>query len=298
MSEEPKWRRFEKLVAKIQRDLSPDALVTHDEKIIGKNSGEPRQIDVSVRKRVGQYDLLIVMSCKDHKDPVDINDLGAFITDVEDVKANHGAMVAANGFTEGAKKLALAKGISLYRLIDAEKHDWQTEMALPSVCEETFLKGYQLVFSATGPFGISLEDQQNLIGVQLYDVNHKLIGTIEDLLVLEWNARKMPAEPGRHTVQLGGDNIYKIFHDKYCRVKVEVIVIVERRFYFGWWNVEQLSGFADELKGILTARNLKMRPITPETIKNKWQKINNPKELAIEPVIIIQTFALKFAVPI
>lgn len=33
---DPKWKRFEKLVAKVQQDLAPKATVTHNDKIAGK----------------------------------------------------------------------------------------------------------------------------------------------------------------------------------------------------------------------------------------------------------------------
>ncbi len=293
MTQDPKWKRFEKLVAKIQQDLSPDAIVTHNEKILGKDSGTLRQIDVLVRKKVGQYELLIAMSCKDHKEPVDINDLGSFITDVTDIRANHGAMVAANGFTEGAKTLAKTKGINLYRLIDAEQHDWHTELSLPTLCEETYLYGFQLIFTGSNPFGFSLEDQQNFGDVQLYNEKHQPIGTIDDLLVQQWNARELPAEEGTHVVTLGNGPVYKIYEGNYCRISVDVNIFVNKRFYFGWWNVDQMSGFADEITGVLTTRGFKMRPITPEIIKTSWELVD-PEALAIQPIINIQTFALKF----
>ena len=55
MEPEPKWQRFEKLVAQIQHELAPNALVTHNDQIRGYDSGKPRQIDVTVKQKVGQY---------------------------------------------------------------------------------------------------------------------------------------------------------------------------------------------------------------------------------------------------
>lgn len=48
----PKWKRFEEFVASIQKSLTPQAKVTHDELIKGK-SGVERQVDVSVKYNLG-----------------------------------------------------------------------------------------------------------------------------------------------------------------------------------------------------------------------------------------------------
>jgi hypothetical protein len=96
-SERVKWRRFEDLVATIQAALAKDAVVTPNDKVIGTLTGVPRQIDVSVRQKAGQFELLIVIDCKDYRRPVDVKDVEEFIGLVQDVGANKGAMVAPNG---------------------------------------------------------------------------------------------------------------------------------------------------------------------------------------------------------
>ena len=113
----PDWKKFEELVASIQQDLAPEAKVTANTKLIGK-SGTPRQIDILIEQETGQYSLRIVMDCKDYKVPVDVNDVEAFLGLVEDVGAHKAAMVAANGFTDTAKKRALSAGIDLFRLVE------------------------------------------------------------------------------------------------------------------------------------------------------------------------------------
>jgi hypothetical protein len=46
----PKWRRFEELVAQVQKELAPNAVVTHDDRIRGHDSGKPRQISLLSRE--------------------------------------------------------------------------------------------------------------------------------------------------------------------------------------------------------------------------------------------------------
>ena len=73
--DEADYKKLEKLVAKIQQDLAPRSTVSHNVKLQGK-SGAQRQIDVLVEDKIGQYQIKIVIDCKDYKTPVDIKDVG------------------------------------------------------------------------------------------------------------------------------------------------------------------------------------------------------------------------------
>jgi hypothetical protein len=55
----------------------------------GVDSKTARQIDISVRKRTGQYSILIVIDCKDHAEPIDVKDMEAFAGMVKDVRGPH-----------------------------------------------------------------------------------------------------------------------------------------------------------------------------------------------------------------
>ena len=77
---------LEILVAKIQKQLAPDAEVIHNAKLDGRNSKQKRQIDVLVRQKIGQYEMMIVLDCKDYARPVDVKGVEEF----------HGLIGAAN----------------------------------------------------------------------------------------------------------------------------------------------------------------------------------------------------------
>ena len=79
MRQPSKWKEFEKPVARVQADLAGNGVVTHNDKIIGNITGVERQIDVSIRGRIGQYDTLIVIECKDLGRPLDVKDVEEFI---------------------------------------------------------------------------------------------------------------------------------------------------------------------------------------------------------------------------
>lgn len=128
-------RDLEILVQKIQKQLAPDAEVLHDVTLPGKDGKRKRQIDVLVRQKIGQYEMLIVLDCKDHARPVDVNGVGAFHTLVTDVGANRGALVCPRGFTSGAKTLATDLQIDLFSPVDTDPHKWQAHVTVPVVCD-------------------------------------------------------------------------------------------------------------------------------------------------------------------
>src|SRR5436190_8121731 len=127
----PDWKKFEELAATIQSDLAPDAKVTPNAKLPGK-SGALRQVDILIEQRTGQYELRIIVDCKDYKNPVDIKDVETFLGLLSDVGAHKGAMIAANGFTTAAKERAASAGVDLFRLLDTRNQKWPSYVSVPA----------------------------------------------------------------------------------------------------------------------------------------------------------------------
>jgi hypothetical protein len=94
---DPRWKRFEKLVARMLTTLSTGAEVVYDDAIRGRLSEADRQIDVSVRSRVGGVEQLVVVQCRDYKSPLDVNAVGEFDSVIRDVGATKGIMVSVPG---------------------------------------------------------------------------------------------------------------------------------------------------------------------------------------------------------
>jgi hypothetical protein len=170
--ERPKWKKFEELVAKIQTDLAGDAVVTPNDRIRGK-TGVLRQVDVSIRKKVGQFELLIVLDCKDHGRPLDVKDVEEFMGLAQDVGAHKAGMVAANSFSEASKKRAQGAGIELYGVVDPGDHDWRSTLEIPAVIEFTGVTKFSLSFSAVGDEPFAPPDTRDLRTLVLYDVQDR-----------------------------------------------------------------------------------------------------------------------------
>lgn len=286
MTTDKKWKRYEKLVAQVQALLSPDAKVTHDDKILGKKSGTLRQIDVSVRKNVGQFDLLIAIECKDTSKPADIKDVEESIGLFQDVGAHKGAIVSAAGFTESAKSRGSRAGLELYRLIDAEDHDWKAIVSMPVLCDFRGIKSYNFTFSSgPGPLVIPPIDPRYIV---LFDENKQRLGTTMELLFNRWNHLEPPVEPGEvRDLKLGEGMTYLLYNDTYYEVIVKSDIIVEQKLYFGNLPIEEIKGFQDEIRGGIITQSFTTAALDVVEVERTWQKIESRDSLAVNPLLIL-----------
>ncbi len=290
----PKWKRFEDLSAQIQRDLSPGASVKENDKIIGKNSGVPREIDITIRKTVGQYKLLIVIDCKDYRRPVDIKDVEEFMGLAEDVGANKAAMIGARGFTEAAKTRAKKAGIDLHCIIDTDSHEWQTYVTIPALVDYRELSTFSLSLRSTSP-GFIVESQDFRF-MPLYTERGELIDVVRNLISKLWSSGAISMEPGRHIdIALTDDSTCIRSEGVFHKVDVKAEVVVSHMLFFGQLPIEEIRGFSDEINGGVFTKSFKIADFSITDVEKNWQIINSVEELAIQPTI---TFCMTNHIPV
>lgn len=289
---EPRSVRFEKLVARIQHDLSPGAQVRHNERIRGHKTRVLRQIDVTVRTQVGQFPLLIAFECKDLSRPANVNHVEAFAGLLEDIGANKGVLVSARGFTKAAKRRSAEAGIDVYRLVDAEDHDWKTYATIPILFHDNILvKSYfTLHFSCPPESGFEADDFEK---VEIYDFDGKSLGSPLDILRGCWNDGGVFDSPGHFKeVPLLQDIALFIRHRrKLYAVKLRAEAWVEQRSYFGRVPLDRISGFRNEISGGVITRSFQTAYLNFKELEKTFQLIDQPSKLAVRPVleICIQT---------
>lgn len=123
IGKDPKWKKFEKIVAGIHMLKFQGADVKFDDHIIGQKSKRRRQVDVSVRFMHGMYEYLTIVECKDSTRKVGIKEVEAFSKKREDLGAIHGVLVSSKGFQKGAIETAKFDRIELFTLKEM-KSDW------------------------------------------------------------------------------------------------------------------------------------------------------------------------------
>lgn len=130
---EKDWHNFEKLVTDIQRKLSPKYSVKPNQQMVGYKSKRSRQVDILIEHEIKPHRIQIIIECKYYNKKVNVKEVEAFISKLEDIKVSRGAMVSAKGFTKSAYQRALHENIQLYRVLDDSD---------PMLTEELHLAAY------------------------------------------------------------------------------------------------------------------------------------------------------------
>lgn len=127
-------RDYERFVYdKLQR-LFPEAQVTLNDRIPGRQSGLLREIDISIKMTVGNTEILYIVSCKDRgKRPADIQVLGEFSSVIKDVGAAKGFLICTSGFAKTNYQYARTLGIELLTVEDVGSDRWHVEIQVPLI---------------------------------------------------------------------------------------------------------------------------------------------------------------------
>ncbi len=125
---------YERFVYNKFQRLFPDAQVTLNDKIPGRQSGLLREIDISIKMSVGDAELLYIVQCKDRgKRPADILILGEFSSVIKDVGAAKGFLICTSGFARSNYQYARTLGIELLTVEDIESDRWHAEVQVPLI---------------------------------------------------------------------------------------------------------------------------------------------------------------------
>lgn len=280
----PIWKQLEILVAQIQRELAPDAEVTHNVKLKGRDSGQMRQVDVLVKQPIGQYEINIAIDCKDYADPVDVNGVGEFATMLRDIGANKGAMVAPKGFTQGARNLATSHQIDLFSPVDTDPHKWQVKVALPMICD---FRGAAIAFgiscSAPVPFRIEGDFWEKS---QAYDGDGKELGIPFPTAINRWNNGEYPTEPGDHEdIPLYPAPKTLIDNGYGMRVPVTLTVGIRvmQRLYFGYLPIVKIRGLKNEHTGAIVTNAFTTGVLDPREVEKSWTPLKSESDAPAKP---------------
>jgi len=283
-SNTPDWKVFEKIVAQIHKTLSPQAKVTHDDKIEGHESKKRRQIDISIRQNIGPHRILIIVQCKNYKRKIDITDVGEFVSVIKDVRANMGVLVSNAGFTDGAINLAKENNINLCAIFDAQNKDWSILIKLPVICDfrKPIMRG-QFKVITTKQFHRQTDPNK----IEFVKDNGELI-SLRKLFLKDWNEGKVDINIGEHIHIPTEKNLYiRSDEGKLIPITVTFNVRVESRLFFGYVGIEKSQGIVSATDGSYTTKELTTADIDVVEVETKWQKIDSKEEAPQSPFIVL-----------
>lgn len=119
-----KWREFEKLVARIEQAAVPhDAIVTSPDRIRDITTGQIREVDASIRHKIGTTEILITIECRKRSRKGDDTWIEQLATKKTKIGAAKTIAVSSTGFTEPAILSARHYGIELRTLSEVSAAD-------------------------------------------------------------------------------------------------------------------------------------------------------------------------------
>ncbi len=117
-----KGRSFEELIKELEELDTMGLQITSPDFIKDNITGDLREVDISIRGKIGSYDILIVIECRDRKSKQGIEWIEQISEKTKDIGANKVIAVSSSGFTKNAIIKAKSKNIELntFEEIDPE----------------------------------------------------------------------------------------------------------------------------------------------------------------------------------
>ena len=130
----PSWLDYEDYVYDTLRSKYPNHRFERDIRPVGK-TGTKRQVDIAIFEQIAGHEIFVVVDCKHYEKKIDVKNVETFIGMLEDLGADIGIMVTANGYTDTAMSRAKMSRVRLdiveYEDIDEYKFDID-------ICDECF----------------------------------------------------------------------------------------------------------------------------------------------------------------
>ena len=125
----PEWRLFEQQVARFLRAMDENAQVLWNQKVVGRLSGTPRQIDALITGTFAGEAVTFIAECKRYGSPLGIDLVDELVGKTLDVGADRGLLYSFKGYTAPARsraKGAVNPKISVYRLPEDSAVDYES----------------------------------------------------------------------------------------------------------------------------------------------------------------------------
>lgn len=128
------WREFEKLVARIERAMAPSgAEVKSPDHIPDKVTGQLREVDASIRYKVGTCPILITIECRDRSSIEDVQWIEQLAEKKRSIGGAITVAVSSSGFSEPAIKKAAALDIEIRTLAEASPNEFVQWLSFQNV---------------------------------------------------------------------------------------------------------------------------------------------------------------------
>lgn len=148
------WKEFEELVARIERVLAPvEAIVKSNDWLLNYVTGRKRQVDASIRYKVGTVPGLITVECRKHKDKQDDTWIEQLATKRQNLRADKTIAVSATPVSPQALRTAAQYLIEVRQLSEITEADIQSWLKARNVNHRFFLANLISAYPQVYPIG-------------------------------------------------------------------------------------------------------------------------------------------------
>ena len=151
-----KGRRLEQIVAALEKCWSPSlACVRSPDFLDDRTTGQKREVDVSIRYKIGTISILVILECRDRHTVQDVTWIEQLAKKRDDVMASRAVAVSSSGFTGPAARKAAHEGIevrTVEELTPENVFHWVVGQVVVTDCMCKFsIKHVQTEFSSSDP---------------------------------------------------------------------------------------------------------------------------------------------------
>lgn len=279
-------KAYEELVYNLYKSLEPNADVRINDKILGE-SEIYRQIDVSIRTKVADHDLLIIIQAKDHKKRVDIKILGEFASVIRDVGASKGILISSSGFAKTIEKAAKKHKIDLCSAYDAEHLTWTGIVSIPVIRKVTDIKfeiefGFtvneQLISASNGHIKIDAQKAK-----RIRKVNGEIISVIEQFRKA-WDGGEISVSNGKSNFSMfeQGMEIEVMPNIFVVLTSLDVSYTVRYVNYFKFITPTDYAGIYNSINESFKATRVTYTDVIPGLDDGSWQLIDDISKISVK----------------
>lgn len=179
------WEKFEKLIAEFEELLKPKgAIVTHNAKIVDKDTGRPRQVDCTIQYKIGPTPILIAIECRRRSSPEDVRWIEELIQKKNSIRADVVVGVSSKGFSRQALSKAKALGVQLRSINTINANDiiqalkWQLHFNYYEVAELNLVFDASMSEAARSYLDFQLKVQTETSKKDLRIIRHEQIPSL------------------------------------------------------------------------------------------------------------------------
>ena len=292
---------YEGTIFKIYKELEPHADVRINDMLEGRDTGIKRQIDVSVRAKIADHDILIIIQAKDHNKAADVKIVGEFSSVIKDVGAQKGIIICKSGFTKSAITHAKNLKIDLLSVSDAITDNILINYKFPTVKESILIDWNEFKIEVD-----EIVDGKLIDGFLTEDIvktffvlplQTQMFGetTLISQFYKQWDINNLCKDPHKYNFFLqGGTFVYN--HRQFKISDFNLTFATERKFHLKYISIFEYKLMKNFMSGTDKNFTVFANEAIPFLNDGTWEEVLDDEFISIfSPGLHLEIFNFQFA---